>query len=54
MGHSRSSTTLDTYTHEFHQHRLGTGVVMVDAITTARAIVGRPVAAPRRLRQPAP
>jgi integrase len=35
MGHSRPSTTLDTYSHEFHQHRLGTGVRMVDAITTA-------------------
>jgi hypothetical protein len=54
MGHSRAYTALDTYSHEFNQHRLGTAVVMVDAITAARAIVGRPVTAPPRLRQPAP
>lgn len=56
MGHSRPSTTLDSYSHEFHQHRLGTGVVMVDAIEKARRGV-RKMYAPasvKRLRQSAP
>ena len=56
MGHSRPSTTLDTYSHEFHAHRLGTGVVMVDAIETARRGVLKTCspASVKRLRQFAP
>jgi integrase len=56
MGHSRPSTTLDTYSHEFHAHQLGTGVLMVDAIENARQGV-RKLCAPssvKRLRQSAP
>jgi integrase len=55
LGHSRPSTTLDTYAHELHAHQLGRGVSMVDAITTARGV--RKTYAPgqvRRLRQAAP
>jgi integrase len=56
MGHSRPSTSLDTYSHEFHQHRLGTGVVMVDAIEQARRGVRKSCApaSVKRLRQSAP
>jgi hypothetical protein len=56
MGHSRPSTTLDVYSHEFERARLGRGVDMVEAIEAARqAVRGTCASAPvRRLRQAAP
>ena len=56
MDHSRPSTTLDTYSHEFHQHQLDTGVKMVDAIEEARQGVLKTCSpAPvKRLRQSTP
>jgi hypothetical protein len=56
MGHSRPSTSLDTYSRIFHAHRLGTGVKMVDAIEQARRGVRKSCAPAvvKRLRQSAP
>ena len=56
MGHSRPSTTLDVYSHEYAAHRLRWGVDMVESITAARRGVRNTCATtpPRRLCQAAP
>jgi hypothetical protein len=59
LGHSSATTTLNHYAHLFDDWRLGTGVDMIAAITTARTKLERsgvrPVCAtnpPRVLRNP--
>jgi integrase len=56
MGHSRPSTTLDTYSHVYAAARLQKAVEMVDAIEQARRGVPKmyPSGQVRRLRQSAP